>query len=239
MTRPMSRHLTDYADRRSNMVDGQLRPNKVTDSRVLAAMRRLPRERFLPPALAALAYADDNVPLPGGRCLMEPMVLARLVQLADPAPGERVLVVGAGTGYGAAVLAACGAAVVALEENDDLARVACAVLPEVAILPEVTNGAQPCPVEIVSGPLAAGWRAGAPYDLVFIEGGFEELPAAIAAQVSPNGGRLVGVRVVSGRLGQAVVGERTGAAPAISLRPAFDCATPVLPGMRREPGFVF
>lgn len=210
------------------MVDSQLRPNKVTDTRVLGAMRTLPRERFLPPALAARAYADEDVPLPGGRCLMEPMVLARLVQLADPRPGERVLAVGAGVGYGAAVLAACEAAVVALEENEDLLRIARAALAEAAPA-----------VQLVSGPLAAGWRAAAPYDLVFIEGGFGQLPAAIAEQLRPQGGRLVGVRVTAGRTGQAVRGERTGPTPAVSLRPVFDCATSALPGLLTVPGFVF
>ena len=224
----MTRPEIDPADPRSRMVDSQLRPNKVTDSRVLGAMRALPRERFLPPALAARAYADQAVALPGGRCLMEPMVLARLVQLADPQPGERVLAVGAGTGYGAAVLAACEAAVVALEQDEDLLRIARAALAEAA--PSV---------HLVSGPLATGWRAAAPYDLVFIEGGFSQVPAAIAGQVRPQGGRLVGVRVAAGRIGQAVWGERTGPTSAISLRPAFDCATPALPGLGREPGFVF
>jgi protein-L-isoaspartate(D-aspartate) O-methyltransferase len=218
----------DTADSRSRMVDCQLRPNKVSDSRVLGAMRTLPRERFLPPASAALAYTDADVPLAGGRCLMEPLALARLVQLADPQPGERVLVVGAGTGYGAAVLAACGVAVVALEEAEDLLRIARAVVAELA------PG-----VQLVTGPLVAGWRAGAPYDLVFIDGGFEQLPAAIAGQVRATGGRLVGVRVMSGRIGQAVLGERAGTAPEIALRPAFDCGTPVLPSLKREPGFVF
>jgi protein-L-isoaspartate(D-aspartate) O-methyltransferase len=97
-----------FADARANMVDSQVRPNKVTDPRILHAMRTLPRERFLPPALASLAYADEDVPLGNGRVLMEPMVLARLLQIAAPMPGEVALVVGAGTGYGAAVLAACG-----------------------------------------------------------------------------------------------------------------------------------
>lgn len=236
--RPMVHSTIDYAERRSTMVDSQLRPNKVSDGRVLGAMRTLPRERFLPPGLAALAYADEDVPLPGGRCLIAPMVLARLVQLADPAPGERVLLVGAGTGYGTAVLAACGAATIALEENEDLLRIARVVLPQETSQLPAPGVARPA-VQLVSGPLAAGWPAGAPYDLVLIEGGFEQLPDALAGQVAPNGGRLVGVRVVTGRVGQAVVGERTGAGAPISLRPVFDCATPVLPGLRRIPGFVF
>ncbi len=235
----MTGSLIDDAVRRNNMVDGQLRPNKVSDSRVLGAMRTLPRERFLPAALSALAYADHNVMLPGGRCLIEPMFLARLVQLADPGAGERVLVVGAGTGYGAAVLSVCGACVVALEDDENLLRIARTVLPEVVPEFQVTP-LQPDPgPQIVSGPLASGWPKGAPYDLVFIEGGFEQVPEAIAEQVRPAGGRLVGVRAAAGRIGQAVVGERVGAAPAISLRPVFDCAVPVLPGLRHAPGFVF
>jgi protein-L-isoaspartate(D-aspartate) O-methyltransferase len=217
--------VIDTSDPRARMVDSQLRPNRVTDTRVLGAMRSLARERFLPPGLAPLAYADTDVTLPGGRFLMEPMVLARLIQAADPAPAERVLVVGAGTGYGAAVIAACGASVLALEEDEGLLRLARAALPP--------------GVQLVSGPLGAGWVAGAPYDLVFIEGGFEQLPPAIAEQVRPHGGRLVGVRLGAGPVGQAVLGERFAADPTISLRPIFDCASRVLPGLRRAPGFVF
>ncbi|CAH2599102.1 Protein-L-isoaspartate O-methyltransferase [Rhodovastum atsumiense] len=224
----MNRHVIDTADARNLMVDGQLRPNKVTDPRVIGAMRSLPRERFLPPALAPLAYVDEDVRLANGRCLMEPMVLARLVQLADPQPDERVLVVGAGSGYGAAVIAATGARVVALEEDEDLLRLARGVLP--ALAPQV---------QIAVGPLAAGWRVGAPYDLIVIEGGFEQLPPAIPEQLRQDGGRLVGVRVVAGRVGQAVIGERGGHEPAVTSRPVFDCATPILPPMRYVPGFIF
>ena len=224
----MTRPVIDHADARNRMVDSQLRPNKVSDARILAAMRSLPRERFLPAALAPLAYADEDVRLPGGRCLMEPLVLARLVQLAAPEAGERVLVVGAGGGYGAAVVAACGAEVTALEEDHDLLALARGLLPTFA------PG-----VRLVSGKLVAGWRPGAPFDVVMVEGGFEELPAALTEQVRPFGGRLTGVRVADGRVGQAVLSERTGAEPLLSLRPAFDCATPVLPCMRRAPGFVF
>jgi len=224
----MNRHVIDQADARNRMVDGQLRPNRVTDPRVLRAMRTLPRERFLPPQLAPLAYADEDVPLPRGRYLMEPMVLARLVQLADPGPGERVLVVAAGTGYGTAVVAACEAAVIALEEDEDLLAIARAALPEVA--PKV---------QVAAGPLAAGWKPGQPYDVVLIEGAFETLPPALVEQLRPGGGRLVGVRLTGGRIGQAVHAERVGIETTLSFRPVFDCATPVLPPLRAEPGFVF
>ena len=114
----------DFDDARIRMVDSQIRPNKVTDSRILTAMRRLPRERFLPPELAVRAYSDEDVPLGNGRVLTEPMVIARLIQLAAPIPGESALVVAAGTGYGAAVLAGCGVRVVALEEVPDLLGIA-------------------------------------------------------------------------------------------------------------------
>src|SRR5919202_5397107 len=107
----------DYADARKRMVDGQLRPNRVTDPRVLDAMRDLPREDFLPRAAQARAYADEDVPLPGGRALIQPMVIARLAQLAAVRPGDRALVVCAGTGYGAAVLARCDARVTAVESD--------------------------------------------------------------------------------------------------------------------------
>ncbi len=109
-------------------------------------MRRLPRERFLPHALVPLAYADEDVPLGNGRFMLEPMVLAKLLQAATLLEHERVLVVGAGTGYGAAVLAACGCRVVALEEDPALLAIAETFLPQEA--PGVT---------LASGPLSAGW----------------------------------------------------------------------------------
>src|ERR671938_303584 len=93
----------DYASARDHMVDCQLRPNKVVDPRIVRAMRALPRERFLPPALAPLAYIDEDLPLPGGRAFMDPLIVARLIQLAAVRPNERVLVIGAGAGDGAAV----------------------------------------------------------------------------------------------------------------------------------------
>jgi protein-L-isoaspartate(D-aspartate) O-methyltransferase len=224
----------DTADARNRMVDSQVRPNKVVDPRIVVAMRQLPRERFVPPQLAPLAYADDDVPLGGGRYLMEPMVIARLVQAAAVRAGEQVLVVGAGSGYGAALLASLGAVVTALEVDPALLALARAVLPELA--PSVA---------LVTGPLAAGWPAGAPFDIVLIEGAAEEIPPALLGQVRRDGGRIVAVRAIAGAVGYAALGEvvaATGNVPgsaSVAWQPLFDCATPVLPALRRAPSFVF
>ena len=222
----MDRVAQAFADARSHMVDSQVRPNKVTDPRIIAAMRHLPRERFVPPELAALAYADADVPLGGGRVLIEPMVIARLVQLTGVALGERALVVGTGTGYGAALLAACGARVTALEESAPLLATARSVLAELA--PSVS---------LVSGPLAAGWPPGAPYDVILIEGAVHEVPPAIADQLHKETGRLVTICIGHGTGGQAVLAEATVAG--LRTQPMFDCAAPLLPSLVRAPGFVF
>lgn len=215
-----------FAAARGHMVDSQVRPNRVSDQRILEAMRRLPRERFVPPHLAARAYVDDDVPLGNGRVLIEPMVIARLVQLAAPMPGERALVVAAGSGYGAALLAACGARVTALEEDPALLRLARAAL----------SGAGP-DVAIVSGPLAAGWPSGAPYDLILIEGAVPSIPPALARQLNHDGGRLVAVTRGGSRVGQAVLAEPTPAG--LRAQAVFDCATPPIPSLLPAPPFVF
>lgn len=215
-----------FAAARKHMVDSQVRPNRVTDPRILDAMRRLPRERFLPPGLAARAYADEDVPLGNGRVLIEPMVLAWMIQLAMPEAGERALLVAAGAGYGAAVLAACGARVTALE--DDAALLALARPALTAVAPEVS---------IVSGPLAAGWPAGAPYDVILIEGAVREVPPAIARQLNQDGGRLVAVIRGDSRVGQVVLAEPTPVG--LRAQPMFDCATPAIPSLQPAPSFVF
>lgn len=216
-----------FADARNRMVNSQLRPNKVTDPRITGAMRRLPRERFLPPALRHLAYVDEDVPLGNDRVLLEPMVLARLIQLAAPISGERALVVAAGVGYGAAVLAACGLRVTALEEDPRLIELARGNLSAVA--PEIN---------VVAGPLAAGWPSGAPYDVILIEGTVHDIPPAIGRQLRAEGGRLVTVlRENGGRTSAAVLAEATPAG--LRAQPMFDCATPDLPSLRPAPAFEF
>ncbi|MDN3565485.1 protein-L-isoaspartate O-methyltransferase [Paeniroseomonas aquatica] len=217
----------DYADARKRMVDGQLRPNKVTDLRLLEAMRELPRESFLPPAVQARAYTDEEVPLPGGRALLEPMILARLLQLAAVRPGDRALVLGAGTGYGAAVLARMGARVTAVESDAALLAVARVALP--ACLPA---GA----VRLEAASPAAGFAGSAPYDVVLIEGEVPEVPPALAKQLA-EGGRLVGVIGDGRRNGRAVLGQKLGGSFTTSA--VFDCAAAPLPAFARSVGFVF
>lgn len=215
----------DFAAARKMMVDSQVRPNKVSDPRILAAMLALPRERFVPDATRARAYADEDVPLGGGRVLIEPMVIARLVQLAAPVAGERVLVAAAGSGYGAALIAACGTLVTALEDDTALLGIARSALAGVA------------GVTIAEGGPQAGWPAGAPYDLVVLEGAAAEVPEALVAQMKPRTGRFVGIRAGRGRTACAVSGLVQDGR--LALVPAFDCATPALPALREAPGFVF
>src|ERR1700722_17977743 len=211
--------MTDlFAEARIRMVDSQVRPNRVTDPRITGAMRRLQRERFLPAGLAPLAYADEDVPLGNGRVLIQPMAIARLIQLAAPMQGENALVVAAGVGYGAALLAACGVRVTALEEEPALLALARHALTEVA--PEIS---------VVSGPLSVGWPSGAPYDIILLEGGVQAIPRALAQQLRNNGGRLVTVICSDGRTSQAVLAEAVGSV--LRAQPMFDCPTPRLPSL--------
>ncbi len=204
---------------RKMMVDSQLRPNKVTDDRLIGAFSMLTRETFLPAALASRAYADENIRLGNGRVMLAPMALARLVQEADITAGMTVLLVGAGTGYSAAILTSTGAKITALESDADLARTA------------QTNG-----VSLVHGALAEGWSANAPYDRIIIEGAVTNLPETLAAQLA-EGGRIVMVQDRGPRIGVAVVGVKTAAG--ISFAPKFDCVASVLPGFAKEAAFVF
>ncbi len=236
---PSAMAAQDFAEARDRMVDGQVRPNKIIDPRIIQAMRRLPRERFVPGTLSSRAYADEAVMLPGGRALMEPMVIARLVQILRVREGGRGLVVGAGAGYGAGVLEASGAVVVALEDDAGLLSLARAVLPEVA--PRV---------ELVEGPVAAGWPQGAPYDFILIEGAVASMPEVLAGQLQPHG-RVAAVfggdaaggsgRGPSRFLGQGMLAElvHVGAETRLRAQPFFDCATPMLPQFRPQPGFTF
>jgi len=210
--------LTTAAERRT-MVDSQLRTVGVLDEAVLGAMYAVPREDFVPAALRGIAYADAAIEVAPGRWLLEPMALALLLQNAHVVSGEKALVVGAATGYSAAVLSHAGLRVTALESDADLAAMA-----------------QAAGITTVSGQLAQGWAAAAPYDVILFEGAIETIPAAIVGQLAP-GGRVAAV-VRSDGVGRAsagplIAGNRIGGMPFLEI------AAKLLPGFAAPREFVF
>lgn len=219
--------MTDFALARRNMIEGQLRPNRVNNTALLAAIGELPRERFLPEGLRAVAYADDDVPLGGGRYLMEPMVLARLIQALQPDGEDRALVVGAGCGYGAGLLARLVKTVVAVESDTRLATVAEQAFKAL----ELTN------IELMIGRLEDGARELGPYNVMLIEGEVRQIPQPLLDQLA-EGGRLATVMAgAPGALGNAMLMVKQGGVT--SGRSLFDAGTPGLPGFAPPARFNF
>jgi protein-L-isoaspartate(D-aspartate) O-methyltransferase len=219
--------MTDFALARRNMIDSQLRPNRVTNARLLAAIEEVPRERFLPESLQAVAYADDDVPLGNGRYLMEPMVLARLIQALQPGEEVRALVVASGRGYGAAVLARLVKSVVAVESDPMLAAASQRTAKELGL----------DRVRQIVDPLEQGAPDAAPYDAVLIEGAVHLVPPAILDQLA-EGGRLTTVLAgPPGALGVAQLFLKEGGVS--SSRALFEAGTPALPGFAPPPRFTF
>jgi protein-L-isoaspartate(D-aspartate) O-methyltransferase len=215
----------DFAAVRRNMVDRQLRTNKVIDEAVLQALGEIPREQFVPAPLRSVAYVDEDVPLGAGRYLIEPMVFGRLLQSAQVRRTDLVLDIGCGSGYSTAILSRLANMVVALECDRALARAAGAAIADLSI----DNAL------VVEGPLEQGWPAQAPYNLIVLGGAAERIPETILGQLA-EGGRLVGVEMREG-VGRAVLYLRNRGV--ISGRPLFDAAVPMLPGLAAEPSFVF
>ena len=218
--------MVDFATARLNMVESQIRPNKVTDPHLLDAFETIPRERFVPERLRGIAYIDEDVALGGERYVMEPMVLAKLLQAARPGPEDVALDLGCGSGYATAILSRLVATVVALEADPALAAAAIRTLDEL----EIDNAV------VVEGPLAEGYPRQAPYNIILLGGAVAEVPTAIANQLA-EGGRLVTVVSVGAGLGRATLMQRDGGV--ISSRILCDAAVPVLPGFEAAPGFVF
>ncbi len=218
--------MVDYAASRRNMVENRVRPNKVTDPVLIAAMLELPRERFLPEELRCIAYVDEDIPLDGGRCLMEPMVLARLLQTAEVRPDDVALDAGCATGYSSAVLARLCDTVVALESDRELAARASAVLAELGI----DNAA------VIEARIEDGYPKQAPYDVILFGGAIRYVPEAIAGQLA-EGGRLVAVVQDGAGMGRGTVFTRH--AGSLSGRAVFDSATPLLAEFEVEMGFAF
>lgn len=217
--------MPDYAAQRINMVESQVRANDVTDPRIHDAMREIPRERFVPAARRALAYSDVPVEVVAGRFLLDPRSFSKMVQLAAVQPGDNVLDVACNTGYSSAVLARLAKNLTALEQDADLVRIASDMLQAV----KAGNAT------VAQGALADGYKANAPYDVIFVNGAIEAAPDKLLGQLA-DGGRLVAV-IQKGGQGRAHLFTRHQGR--IGSRPDFDASTPLLAGFRQPVGFVF
>jgi protein-L-isoaspartate(D-aspartate) O-methyltransferase len=210
--------IPDFAAAREAMVESQLRPQGVTDPAVLEAMGTIPRERFLPSHTRPLAYVDRAVAMNATRFLSAPTVLGQVLTQMMAERGQRALVVGTGSGYSAAVLVAMGLQVVALESDSGLAA-----------------AAREQGIEVVEGPLEAGWPKGSPYDQILIDGAVEIIPDQIIEQLA-DGGRL-GAAIVDRGITRLVVGRKAGGA--FGTLSFGDAGVPALPGFSRSKAFTF
>lgn len=210
--------IPDFAAARRAMVDSQLRPEGVTDPALLEAMGAVPRETFVPDEARASAYIDRAIPLGGGRSLAAPASLGLLLTAMEPLPGERALVIGAATGYSAAVLAEIGVSVTAIESS-----------------PMLAAAARERGIAVVEGSLEDGYKPGGPYDLILIDGAVEIVPGAIVDQLK-DGGRL-GAALIDRGVTRLVIGIK--AAGEIGYHSIADAGVGPLPGFRRPRAFTF
>ena len=221
--------MSAFATARQKMVDGQVRTNDVTDRRILDAMLTLPRERFVPEDKQALAYLDLDLDVAEGgsakRFLIKPMLTAKLLQAAEIAATDKVLVVGCATGYAAALVAMLGANVTATESDSRLVEKGKSIL---AALGEN--------VTFKGSEAADGDPAGVPYDVIVLNGATEIVPEKLYQQLRNGGGRLVGVFAVT-RPSRAMIATRWHGE--VGERILFDAVAPTLPGLERVPHFVF
>lgn len=215
---PVQVPVPDFAAARRAMVESQLRPQGVTDQAVLAAMDSVPREHFVPEAVRALAYVDRSVAIGNGRFLAPPGVHGQLLTQMAPQPHERALVVGAGSGYSAALLTHVGCRVTALESD-----------------PELCARARELGIDILEGPLAEGVNKAAPFDIMLIDGAVEFIPDPLVEQLA-QGGRL-GAALVDRSVTRLIVGRKVGGA--FGYLSINDSAVAALPGFSRPREFIF
>jgi protein-L-isoaspartate(D-aspartate) O-methyltransferase len=216
----MTEHNFDHM--RRAMIANLLRTTGTNDPAVLAAFGDVPRERFIPRDKVALAYADALVPLKPGRDLNNPMALGRLLTEAAPQAGERALVVGAATGYAAAILSRLVGTVVAVEDDAELAAFARDALANY-------------PVTLIEGASCDGHQPGAPYDLILVDGAIELVPDALVAQLADLG-RLAAATIDRG-VTRLSIGRKSGGA--FGITSFSDAAAALLPGFARPKAFTF
>ena len=216
--------MTEFALRRTMMVDTQVRPSDVTKFPIIEAMLSVPREVYVPGEKREAAYIGENVEIAPGRVVLEPRTLAKMLDALDIQPDEMVMDLGCGLGYSTAIAARLADAVVAVEEDGELAAAAQRTLSSQG----VDNAA------VIEGPLAQGAAKHGPYDVILLQGGAEEIPATLLDQLK-DGGRI-GAVFMTGALGEARVGYKVDGR--VTWRLAFNAAAPVLPGFVRHKGFV-
>ena len=218
---------THFSQARQTMVDCQIRPTKVTDENIIDAFASVPREAFVGRNQRAIAYVDEDLPLPGGRCMMEAMVLARLIQALAVGKDDNVLVVGAATGYGAAIMARLAGSVIAVETRTQMVEKAQETLVSIG-----TDNAV-----AIKGRLTEGFANEGPYDAILIEGAVETMPERILEQLG-NGGRLVAVwRPEDAAVGVASIWTKAG--NEFVRKPLFAAQVPVLDEFRCKRDVVF
>ena len=221
----MHSELFDTA--RKAMVESQIRANKVIDEGVIAAFSDVPREIFVPKSMRDIAYVDEDISLSGGRYVMEPMVMARMIQSLELQKTDNVMSIGAGTGYGSAVLSSMVASVIAIETRAQMVEKA----------QQIVAGLDIGNVAVVKSRLQDGYPSEAPYQAIIIEGGVEHVPAALFEQLS-EGGRLVSVLRPQGReVGEATIWEKR--AGHVTSRALFTAQVPVLDEFKVKPKFTF
>lgn len=222
MTMIMERQ-PDYAAMRTAMVASQLRPNAVADARVVATMANVPREQFVSAEMAPFAYRDDLIPLGGGRSLNLPIATGRLLTEAQLRPTDHVLLIGAASGYTAAVLADLVASVVAVEVDPALVTMARTAL-----------GANER-ITIVEAPLECGHAERAPYDVIIMDGAVEQVPEELVAQVRPGGRILSGINDKG--VTRLAAGRKSEGGFAMIDFADIDCC--LLPGFAKPARFTF
>ncbi|MFC3169864.1 MULTISPECIES: protein-L-isoaspartate O-methyltransferase family protein [Paracoccus] len=215
--------MSDFAARRTMMVDTQVRPNDVNKFPVIEAMLAVPMEDFVPASLRAVAYSGENLDLGQGRVLLEPRTLGKMIDMLDLQPDDMVLDLGCGYGYSSAVVARMVQAVVAIEESDEMASETERRLNEAGVFN----------VAVLKAPLAEGAPKQGPYDAILIGGGVEEVPAAILDQLK-EGGRVAAL-FLEGALGVVRIGHRLHGR--VNWRYGFNAQAPLLAGFERERGF--
>ncbi len=216
----------DYTLARQYMIKSQIHPNRVSDPFVLEAMGALPREAFVAEKWKPVAYADKQVDIGNGRFLMEPLVIARLLQIAEVHSGDVVLDLGCGRGYSAGLLGKMANTVVAIEPDADMAAIATSTLSELGI----DN------VAVITAPLNEGYAAQAPYNVIFVNGAIPEVPKVLLSQLA-DGGRLVAVVRGETGLGRLVVVTKTP--HGFGRREPFDASAAFLPGFSPGEHFSF